>query len=77
MAKGTARRWIALLGAITLWLGIAFTLLMVAVVIYNVVNGNPVSWVVFPIALGWNLLGYALIKFSGERFGDVMNTWTG
>ncbi|WP_250505842.1 hypothetical protein [Bowdeniella massiliensis] len=77
MAKGTARRWIALLGAIILWLGIAFTLLMAAVVIYNVVKGDPVSWVVFPIALGWNLLGYALIKFSGERFGDVMNTWTG
>ncbi|SEA07183.1 hypothetical protein SAMN02910418_00873 [Bowdeniella nasicola] len=77
MAKGTGRRWIPLLGAIILWLGIAFTVLMVAVVIYNVVNGDPVSWVVFPIALGLNLLGYVLIRFSGERFGDVMNTWTG
>ena len=67
------RPWLALLGALLLWVGLAGTVLFAAAAVWLLVEGTQPSWIIFAVTVPVGVLGWWLVRRSGVPLGEALN----
>lgn len=66
------RRALALIGALTFWIGVASTVLFGAAAVWLLFQGDQPSWILLLACAALIPAGWLLVRASGIRLGDAL-----